>query len=133
MSEMRKLIVVAFLLLGACSSGPGKTTLIIYSPHGKELLTEFETRFEAKNPSIDVRWLDMGSQDALDRVRPSGQTRLRALLTRSREIIAPETRHAWSRRAAWPAGLRRYVASCYEMEPDDWERVVGFIDDHGTR
>jgi iron(III) transport system substrate-binding protein len=69
MSEMRKLIVVALLLLGACSSGPGKTTLIIYSPHGKELLTEFETRFEAQNPSIDVRWLDMGSQDALDRVR----------------------------------------------------------------
>jgi DNA-binding transcriptional MerR regulator len=30
----------------------------------------------------------------------------------SREIIAPETRDAWSRRAAWPAGLRRYVASC---------------------
>ena len=58
---------------------------------------------------------------------------LQALLARSREIIAPETRDAWSRRAAWPAGLRRYVASCYEMEPDAWERVVGFIDGHGTR
>ena len=58
---------------------------------------------------------------------------LQALVTRSREIIAPETRGAWSRRAAWPGGLRRYVASCYEMEPDVWERVVGFIDGHGTR
>jgi DNA-binding transcriptional MerR regulator len=70
---------------------------------------------------------------ALDRVRPSGQSRTQALLARSREIIAPETRDAWSRRAAWPAGLRRYVASCYEMEPDVWERVVSFIDGHGTR
>ena len=46
---------------------------------------------------------------------------------------APETRDAWSRRAVWPDGLRRYAASCYEMEPDAWERVVGFIDSHGTR
>jgi DNA-binding transcriptional MerR regulator len=58
---------------------------------------------------------------------------IHALLARSREIIAPETRDAWRRRAAWPGGLRRYVASCYEMEPDVWERVVGFIDGHGTR
>jgi DNA-binding transcriptional MerR regulator len=83
---------------------------------------------------------------ALDHLRPSRQPpsppggtevanagTLQALLARSREIIAPETRDAWSRRAAWPAGLRRYVASCYEMEPDAWERVVGFIDGHGTR
>ncbi len=70
---------------------------------------------------------------ALDRVHPSGHPRLRELLARSREIIAPETRDAWSRRAAWPDRLRRYVASCYEMEPDVWERVVGFIDGHGTR
>lgn len=56
-----------------------------------------------------------------------------ALVTRSREIIAPQTRAAWSGRAAWPSGLRRYVASCYEMAPETWERVVGFIDAHGTR
>src|SRR6185503_19767634 len=69
MSAMRKFVVIAFLLLSSCSGTPGKTTLIVYSPHGKELLTEFEKRFEAQNPNIDVRWLDMGSQDALDRVR----------------------------------------------------------------
>ena len=66
---MRNLILIAVALLTSCSSSPGKTTLIVYSPHGKELLTEFEKRFEAQNPIIDVRWLDMGSQDALDRVR----------------------------------------------------------------
>jgi hypothetical protein len=65
---------------------------------------------------------------ALDRVRPSGQLRLQALLARSRDIIAPETRDAWSRRAAWPDGLRRYAASCYQMDLEIWERVVGFID-----
>jgi iron(III) transport system substrate-binding protein len=65
---MRAIVAIA-LLLASCSGSAGKTTLIVYSPHGKELLTEFEKRFEAQNPNIDVRWLDMGSQDALDRVR----------------------------------------------------------------
>jgi len=83
---------------------------------------------------------------ALDHLRPSTQPpsppggtevgtadTLQTLVARSREVIAPETREAWSRRAAWPTGLRRYVASCYEMEPEVWERVVGFIGGHGTR
>ena len=56
-----------------------------------------------------------------------------ALVTRCRDVIAPETRGAWRRRAGWPSGLRRYVASCYEMEPAVWERVVAFIEAHGTR
>lgn len=67
---MRPLILALLLLLTGCSgNGEGPVTLIVYSPHGKELLTEFEKRFEASNPGIDVRWLDMGSQNALDRVR----------------------------------------------------------------
>jgi iron(III) transport system substrate-binding protein len=61
--------ITIILLIAGCSVGSGKTTLIVYSPHGKELLSDFEKRFEAANPNIDVRWLDMGSQDALDRVR----------------------------------------------------------------
>src|SRR5688572_24116518 len=72
---MRTWTVIVFLLhalvLGGCSSStePDRVTLIVYSPHGKEMLTEFEKRFEAQNPTVDVRWLDMGSQDALDRIR----------------------------------------------------------------
>jgi iron(III) transport system substrate-binding protein len=62
-------MLAVVLLFAGCSSASDKTTLIIYSPHGKELLTEFENRFETRNPHIDLRWLDMGSQDALDRVR----------------------------------------------------------------
>jgi iron(III) transport system substrate-binding protein len=67
---MRRWILLVLLLAAGCSGDSGgKSTLIVYSPHGKELLEEFEKRFEAQNPNVDVRWLDMGSQDALDRVR----------------------------------------------------------------
>src|SRR5687768_9524854 len=66
---MRVLIILLLAMVASCSGSGDKTTLIVYSPHGKDLLTEFEKAFEAANPAIDVRWLDMGSQDALDRIR----------------------------------------------------------------
>jgi len=64
------LLVSGLALQPSCSgSGGGKLPLIVYSTHGKELLGEFEAGFELANPAVDVRWLDMGSQDVLDRVR----------------------------------------------------------------
>src|SRR5207247_11133583 len=49
------------LLLSGCSRDH-RTPLVVYSPHGRDLLTLFEHRFETLHPDIDVRWLDMGSQ-----------------------------------------------------------------------
>ncbi|HEX3928710.1 MAG TPA: extracellular solute-binding protein, partial [Gemmatimonadales bacterium] len=43
--------------------------LTLYSPHGRAQLALLEHAFEAANPDIDVRWLDMGSQEVLDRLR----------------------------------------------------------------
>jgi len=62
------MVLVAGISAG-CGADDGRSVLIIYSPHGEELLSEYETRFEAAYPEVDVRWLDMGSQDALDRIR----------------------------------------------------------------
>jgi iron(III) transport system substrate-binding protein len=59
--------VLALLLLVGC--GDGRTPLVLYSPHGRDLLLLVEETFEAGNPEIDVRWLDMGSQEVFDRVR----------------------------------------------------------------
>jgi iron(III) transport system substrate-binding protein len=64
------LVVALFAAPAACSrKSDGKQPLIVYSTHGKELLTEFERSFENHHPGVDVRWLDMGSQDVLDRLR----------------------------------------------------------------
>ncbi|EGK11085.1 iron ABC superfamily ATP binding cassette transporter substrate-binding protein [Desmospora sp. 8437] len=43
--------------------------VVIYSPHGKDILQDFEKQFEKKHPHVDVEWLDIGSQEILDRVR----------------------------------------------------------------
>ncbi len=43
--------------------------LVLYSPHGRDLLGLVEKTYEAKHPDVDIRWLDMGSQEVYDRVR----------------------------------------------------------------
>ena len=60
------------LLLASCKSN-NKEVLVIYSPHGKELLGDFEKRYEAKHPNVDIQWLDMGSQEVFDRVSTESQ------------------------------------------------------------
>jgi iron(III) transport system substrate-binding protein len=46
-----------------------RVPLVIYSPHDRPLLMRVERAFETANPDIDMRWLDMGSQEVLDRLR----------------------------------------------------------------
>jgi iron(III) transport system substrate-binding protein len=58
----------ALALMAACG-GDGRTVLTIYSPHGKDLLEYYEQQFERAHPDIDVQWVDMGSQDVIDRLR----------------------------------------------------------------
>lgn len=67
------LLAAALFLAGCSSSGPSRTPLIIYSPHGRDMLTEFEREFETRHPDIDVQWMDMGAQDVFDRVRTERQ------------------------------------------------------------
>jgi iron(III) transport system substrate-binding protein len=62
-------LLLVLALAGCAPAGDGRTPVIVYSPHGQELLEAFEARFEERNPDIDVQWLDMGSQEVLDRVR----------------------------------------------------------------
>lgn len=61
-----------FWLLAAFSAACRRDTripLVLYSPHGRDLLGLVERTYEAKHPGVDVRWLDMGSQEVYDRVR----------------------------------------------------------------
>jgi iron(III) transport system substrate-binding protein len=60
---------VALAIASTSCSSDNRTTLTVYSPHGKELLEYLEKGFEKAHPEIDVQWVDMGSQEVLDRVR----------------------------------------------------------------
>jgi iron(III) transport system substrate-binding protein len=61
-------LLVHLLLLLGCAADR-RTPLLLYSPHGRDQLTLLEREFERIRPDVDVRWLDMGSQEILDRLR----------------------------------------------------------------
>jgi iron(III) transport system substrate-binding protein len=69
MPKTRVELTVLAALLMSCGKSSGPTPLVVYSTHGRDQLTAMEKAFEAANPDIVVHWLDMGSQDAFDRVR----------------------------------------------------------------
>jgi iron(III) transport system substrate-binding protein len=60
---------VGLALAASACSHDHRTPLVVYSPHGKALLQDVAGRFEQLHPDIDVQWVDMGSQDVLDRLR----------------------------------------------------------------
>ena len=52
-----------------CNDNGGRTVLTVYSPHGRRLLEHYEKAFENENPDVDVRWIALGSNEILERVR----------------------------------------------------------------
>ena len=59
---------LCLLVLVACGRD-ARTPVVVYSPHGRDQLKLLETAFERRRPDIDIKWLDMGSQEILDRLR----------------------------------------------------------------
>jgi hypothetical protein len=61
--------------------------------------------------------------------------RWRALVeaeTLSDEELKRDALDALSRRRQWPDGMRRYIASLYELDVDTWQRVTDFIERAAT-
>jgi len=63
------MIGAAVLLAAAACGHDPRTPVVVYSPHGRDQLKLLEAAFERWRPDIDIRWLDMGSQEILDRLR----------------------------------------------------------------
>lgn len=61
-------LLAAAAALSACAADNGQV-IVVYSPHGREMLEAFERRFEELHAGVDVQWVDMGSQEVLDRIR----------------------------------------------------------------
>ncbi len=68
-SRWKRVLWTLLLTISVTACGDGRTPLTVYSPHGRDLLKLVEETFEAANPDIDVRSLDMGSQEVYERVR----------------------------------------------------------------
>src|SRR3954466_11898830 len=57
------------LALSCTSSGTQpRKTLLIYTPHGQDLLKDFVARYKQAHADVDVQFLDMGAQEILGRL-----------------------------------------------------------------
>ncbi|HEV2913093.1 MAG TPA: extracellular solute-binding protein [Pyrinomonadaceae bacterium] len=66
------LLALSLLLMAlACDSSVRNTrrALLVYTPHGQDMLRDFVARYRQANPEVDVQFLDMGSREVLERVR----------------------------------------------------------------
>jgi iron(III) transport system substrate-binding protein len=66
---VRSLLAAVVAALATGCGGDGRSPLVVYSPHGRDLLALVEGDFERRQPAIDLRYLDMGSQEVYDRIR----------------------------------------------------------------
>jgi iron(III) transport system substrate-binding protein len=65
---MKRLVIALAACAFAWGCGLPKESVVVYSPHGPEMLKEAEARFEAANPGVDLQWFDMGSQEVYNRI-----------------------------------------------------------------
>lgn len=63
------LLVAMTTVVGIGCAPSDENVLVVYSPHGRDQLRYFAERFEAMHPGLDVQFVDMGSQEVLDRLR----------------------------------------------------------------
>ncbi|MEA2176010.1 MAG: iron(III) transport system substrate-binding protein [Blastocatellia bacterium] len=68
------LTLLLFLILlplacGRSGAGDAGRTLLIYTPHGQDMLKDFVARYKQAHPEVSVQFLDMGSREVLERVR----------------------------------------------------------------
>lgn len=63
------LICVSALLFSCNRNAPATRKLLIYTPHGQDLLRDSIARYKAANPDVNVQFLDMGSREVLERIR----------------------------------------------------------------
>src|SRR6185436_8001792 len=62
-------IITIALLLSCRSGGGNRNRLLVYTPHGQDLLKDFIARYKQQYPDADVQFLDMGSREILERIR----------------------------------------------------------------
>ena len=63
------IVCLAALLFSCNRADSPARKLLIYTPHGQDLLRDFIARYKAIHRDVDVQFLDMGSREILERVR----------------------------------------------------------------
>ena len=141
------------LILSSLSCGgntqPGAKRIVIYTPHGKDLLSDFVALYKQANPDVDVQFLDMGSREILERLRAErnrpqadlwwGASHITFQTAAEENLLAPYTptwansiaeesrdsEHRWYGTYETPEVIVYNTTSISPSEaPQDWDEVL---------
>ena len=62
-------LIVVSILSSSCRRSADQHSLLIYTPHGQDMLRDFIARYKQAHPEADVQFPDMGSREVLERIR----------------------------------------------------------------
>ena len=62
------LAIIASVAFPSCRQA-NQRKLLIYTPHGQDMLRDFVARYKQAHPDVEVQFLDMGSREVLERLR----------------------------------------------------------------
>lgn len=74
-SLLASLLIALLLASSGCNreggggGGAAKRSLLVYTPHGQDLLRDFIARYKQAHTEVEVQFQDMGSQQVLERLR----------------------------------------------------------------
>ena len=63
------IVCLSAMLLSCNRSASHTNKLLIYTPHGQDMLRDFVAQYKTQHPEVTVEVIDMGSREILERVR----------------------------------------------------------------
>jgi spermidine/putrescine-binding protein len=60
---------VSLLLFSCRGASTSDHKLLVYTPHGQDLLSDFVARYKQVHPETEIQFLDMGAREVFERVR----------------------------------------------------------------
>src|SRR5437879_13793162 len=89
------LIFCVALMTGCRSSNQNRQhKLLIYTPHGQDMLRDFVARYKQVHAEVEVQFLDMDSREVLERIRAVNEPTIYQHADRLESIAAARSRVA---------------------------------------
>ena len=81
-------LIVLSILSSSCRRSADQHSLLIYTPHGQDMLRDFVARYKQVHAEVEVQFLDMDSREVLERIRAVNEPTIHQHADRLESIAA---------------------------------------------
>ena len=81
-------LIVVSILSSSFRRSADQHSLLIYTPHGQDMLRDFVARYKQVHAEVEVQFLDMDSREVLERIRAVNEPTIHQHADRLESIAA---------------------------------------------